>query len=70
MNTPKLTIEYISERLDFMRSNPTEWENLTIENKLYGEILTAIANGTCEKPREAARLAIKTLELPFPRYIS
>jgi hypothetical protein len=38
------------------------------EDGLYGEVLAAIAGGTCEDPAACAREAIKTADLNFNRW--
>jgi hypothetical protein len=70
MDKPDVTLEYIANRIAFMESDQQAPENLEIENKLYTEILSAIANGKCEKPRAGARLALKSKAFPFSRYVS
>lgn len=54
-----LTLETIKESLAEIKAMPDDNEVAhCLEDKLYLNVLAAIANGTCESPAEAAALAI------------
>jgi hypothetical protein len=65
----KLTLEEIRRRIEEIRADAGDDEGQHgAEDALHQAVLQAIANGTCEKPREAARLALETREIDFARW--
>jgi hypothetical protein len=67
----KVTLAEIRSRLAYIvevQNDPEVAHKL--EDELYYDVLRAIAEGRCEKPREAAKLTITTAEIDFPRWFA
>jgi hypothetical protein len=59
----------VKDRIEEIKGMMGDNESAHIhEDLLWRDVLSAIADGTCENPQECARLAITTDELDFERW--
>ncbi len=66
-----LTLETIKESLAEIKAMSGDNEVAhCLEDELYVNVLAAIANGTCEKPRQAAALALTSQNFDHIRWYS
>lgn len=64
-----ITPDWCRERVAEIREVMADYEMAhSLEDKLYAQILTAIARGECDDPEECAHIALTTQGLDFPRY--
>ncbi len=63
-----MTVQDVQEKFEFMAQYPSRYGNHDFEDALYEDVLRAIAEGQCDSPQDIAKEALRTKELPFPRY--
>lgn len=64
-----LTLALIRASLDAIKAEAHDDEAAHVmEDELHQTVLMAIAVGRCEKPSEAAALALKSREIKFARW--
>jgi hypothetical protein len=65
----KLTLDAIRQRLaEIVAASDDSEAAHSYEDALYADVLDAIAKGACEKPKEAAALALTTKDMSFTRW--
>lgn len=64
-----MTLDDVAKRVQNIRDARDDDEAAhEMEDKLRADLLTAIANGSCEHPRECARAALAASEIDFARW--
>jgi hypothetical protein len=64
----RLTLAEIRKRVEEIRQEAGDDERAHLsEDQLRRDVLSAIADGRCEKPREAAAIALETESIDFAR---
>jgi len=65
----KMTVEYIRDQVRKIENSAGDYEAAHgLEDELFEDVLTAIAERTCDDPVACAREAVKTTEIEFARY--
>lgn len=65
----QLTIKDVEALLADVRASAEDAESAhSMEDRMHQLVLRAIADGKCENPREAARIALKSQEISFARW--
>jgi hypothetical protein len=64
-----MTLKQVKNRvLAIEKSDGDDERRHSLEDELYRELITAIANGQCTDPVACCKEAIKTLEMDFSRW--
>lgn len=65
----RITVEYIQEQVEKIKRSTGDYELAHgLEDDLFEDVLTAIAEGSCEDPKACAKEAIKSTDIEFARY--
>jgi hypothetical protein len=65
----ELTLEHVLKMLEDVYASAGDNEAAHgLEDRMHQTVLRAIADGKCEEPREAARIALKSQEISFARW--
>jgi len=64
-----MTVKDIESRIEQIKACGRDYEAAhAAEDRLYVELLGAIAEGKCRNPKACAKAALATQKMDFPRY--